>query len=208
MPDANKILEASPESIQEAADVLAGGGLVAVPTETVYGLAANALDEKAVGKIFEAKGRPADKPLIIFVPDLNAAKNLVKFTALAEKLAAGFWPGALTLVLDKKADCRLPKNVTGGLKTLGLRVPGHPAAQSLVQACSFPLAVTSVNLTGQPSPTIASDVTLPVDLVLDGGHSKLGLESTVLDARGETPVFLRDGATSRFEIGELFRVPL
>lgn len=200
MPDANKILNANPETIQEAADILARGGLVAFPTGTVYGLGANALDEKAVAKIFKAKGRPADKPLIVFVSDLAAAKKLADFSPLAEKLAGKFWPGALTIVLERLADCPFPENLTAGFKTIGLRVPNNPAALALTQALSFPLAVTSVNLSGQPSPAKAGDITLPVELILDGGASELGTHSTVIDATGDSPIFLREGATSRADI--------
>lgn len=200
MPNPAKILKASPENIQAAVRVLEAGGLVAFPTETVYGLAANALNEKAVAGIFKAKDRPADKPLIIFVADRKTAKKLAKFSPLAEKLAGNFWPGALTLVLERAEDCRLPENVTTGLKTLGIRVPNNPTALALVKALSFPLAVTSVNLSGQPSPVNAADISIPVDLILDGGASELGIESTVIDATGGTPVFLREGATPRAEI--------
>lgn len=200
MPKAAKIVEATPENIQVAADVLQSGGLVAFPTETVYGLAANALDQKAVARIFEAKGRPADKPLIVFVSDFGAAKRFANFSPLAEKLAKNFWPGALTIVLERVEDCPLPENLTAGFKTIGLRVPDNLTALALTKTLSFPLAVTSVNLSGQPSPAKAGDITLPVELILDGGASELGIESTVIDARGDTPVFLREGATSRAEI--------
>lgn len=200
MPDAAKILKTSPENIQAAVRVLEAGGRVAFPTETVYGLAANALDEKAVAGIFKAKDRPAGKPLIIFVADKKTAKKFAKFSPLAEKLAENFWPGALTLVLDKAEDCRFPQNVTAGYRTIGIRVPNNPTALALVKALSFPLAVTSVNLSGQPSPVNAADISIPVDLILDGGASELGIESTVIDATGGTPVFLREGATPRAEI--------
>lgn len=200
MPNPAKIFKTSPENIQAAAKILETGGLVAFPTETVYGLAANALDEKAVAGIFKAKDRPAGRPLIIFVGDRKTAKKFAKFSPLAEKLAKNFWPGALTLVLDKAEDCRLPENLTAGLKTIGLRVPSNPTALALVKALSFPLAVTSVNLSGQPSPAKAAAISIPVDLILDGGPSELGIESTVIDATGGIPVFLREGATPRAEI--------
>ncbi|MEE8294211.1 MAG: L-threonylcarbamoyladenylate synthase [Sphingomonadales bacterium] len=200
MTNANKILKAIPENILASADILRSGGLVAFPTETVYGLAANALDEKAVARIFEAKTRLADKPLIIFVSNFENAKKFAKFSPLAEKLADHFWPGALTLVLDRALDCNLAPNVSAGFKTIGVRVPGNQTALALTKALSFPLAVTSVNLSGHPSPLKAQEITLAVDVVLDGGASELGIESTVIDATGETPVFLREGATSRSEI--------
>ena len=200
MPDAAKILRTSPENIQAAAKVLQGGGLVAFPTETVYGLAANALDQKAVSRIFEAKGRPVGKPLIIFVADLETAKKIAKFNPLAVKLAENFWPGALTLVLDKAEDCRFPQNVTAGFKTIGIRVPKNPTALALTKALPFPLAVTSVNLSGQPSPVNAAAIAIPVDMIIDGGPSEIGVESTVVDATGDTPVFLREGATPRTDI--------
>lgn len=200
MPKATKILKATPENIQVAAGVLQSGGLVAFPTGTVYGLAANALDQKAVARIFEAKGRPAGKPLIVFVADFADAKKFAHFSPLAEKLAGKFWPGALTIVLERFKDCPFPENLTAGFKTIGIRVPNNPAARALTKTLSFPLAVTSVNLSGQPSPAKAGDITLPVELILDGGASEFGIESTVIDASGDRPVFLREGATSRAEI--------
>lgn len=180
--------------------MLRDGGLVAFPTETVYGLGADALHEAAVRRVFLAKGRPADNPLIVHLAsaaDLGAVASSVP--PLAARLAGAFWPGALTLVLD--AGPRVPAVVRGGLATVAARVPDHPVALALLDAAQTPVAAPSANSSGRPSPTTAGhvvdDLDGAVDIVLDGGPCALGVESTVVDARGSAPLVLRDGAVTR-----------
>ncbi len=185
--------------LEAAVKVLEAGGIVAFPTDTVYGLAANALDPGAVARIYAAKGRDYDKPLIVFVGDLNDAGSFAEITPLAKRLAARFLPGPLSLVLKKKPGV-LAENVTGEFKTVGIRIPDHSLALDLVAACAFPLAVTSANRSGEPSPRAATDINIPVDLLLSGGDLPNGAESTVVDATGKTPEFLRLGALSRAEV--------
>ena len=195
-----ELLHASnPNDIRRAAGLLRAGELVAIPTETVYGLAANALDEAAVAKIFAAKGRPQDNPLIVHVHDEEQARPLVKdwhFTA--QHLAEKFWPGPLTVILPR-AD-HVPGIVSAGLSTLALRVPAHPAAQALLRAAGIPLAAPSANRSGSPSPTLAShalvDLGGKIAAILDGGPCIVGVESTVLDLTSKTPLLLRPGGIS------------
>lgn len=191
-------LPATPEGIIQAAGILKSGGLVAFPTETVYGLGANALDEQAVRAIFQAKGRPGDNPLIAHVPDLDSARAWCHWTPLAQQLGQAFWPGPLTLIL--KRNDRVPAAVSAGLPSLALRVPAHPAALALLRACGFPVAAPSANRSGRPSPTTAQhvleDLAGRIPLVLDGGPCEVGLESTVVDATGAVPVVLRPGAVT------------
>jgi L-threonylcarbamoyladenylate synthase len=182
--------------IARAAAVLRGGGLVAFPTETVYGLGANALSESAVARIFVAKGRPATNPLIVHVPDMSAAIPLVRdFPTMAQQLALRFWPGPLTLVLPKSD--RVPAVVTAGGPTVALRVPGHPVALALLRACGLPLAAPSANPSSMLSPTSAEHVRRgldgKIDLILDAGPTSGGLESTVLDLTVTPPRLLRPG---------------
>ncbi|WP_417783062.1 L-threonylcarbamoyladenylate synthase [Terasakiella pusilla] len=194
------IYPATNDTIAQAGDVLARGGLVAFPTETVYGLGADATSEEAVASIFAAKERPSFNPLIVHVPDLETARSLVEFTPLAEKLAAAFWPGALTLVLPRKAGVKLSLLVSAGLDTVAIRMPNHPIATQLLRAAQKPIAAPSANKSGQISPTQASHVaqSLPgkVDMILDGGPCAVGLESTVVDACGDRAGFLRPGGVS------------
>jgi L-threonylcarbamoyladenylate synthase len=198
------IQSATPSAIKDAAAVLRGGGLVAFPTETVYGLGADATNGKAVAAIFAAKGRPSFNPLIVHTEDRAAAEALVEFNALALKLAAAFWPGALTLVLPRRADCPLSLLVSAGLDTVALRVPSHPVALQLIAAAERPIAAPSANLSGHVSPTIAAHVCEEfgdkVDVILDGGPTPLGLESTVVGFENERPVLLRPGGVTREEI--------
>ncbi|MDQ3710121.1 MAG: L-threonylcarbamoyladenylate synthase [Actinomycetota bacterium] len=184
-----------------------GGGLVAFPTETVYGLGANARCAAAVLRIFACKGRPADNPLIVHVADAEAAAAVTRrWTPLARVLAARWWPGPLTLVLD--ADPQLPAVTTGARPTVGVRVPQHPVGLPLLRQAGIPVAAPSANRSGRPSPTTAdhvlTDLGALIDMVLDGGACTIGVESTVVDARGDAPVILREGAISReqLEIGE------
>ena len=195
-----KLLNANnPADIALAAQLLRAGELVAIPTETVYGLAANALDETAVAKIFAAKGRPQDNPLITHVYDETQARPLVKAWPLsAQRLADAFWPGPLTFILPR-AD-HVPGIVSAGLSTLALRVPAHSAAQALLRAAGIPLAAPSANRSGSPSPTLTSHVLYDLDgkiaAVLDGGLCVVGVESTVLDLTSEIPFLLRPGGIS------------
>lgn len=188
--------DGSEEAIARAASILARGGLVAFPTETVYGLGANALDEAAVRSIFAAKGRPADNPLIVHVSKFEEAVPLVQSVPEpAHRLAAAFWPGPLTLVLPAKGV--LPPVVTAGLDTVGIRVPEHDVARELIRRASVPVAAPSANASGSPSPTraehVRDDLDGRIDAILDGGPCRVGLESTVVDVTGPIPVVLRPG---------------
>jgi L-threonylcarbamoyladenylate synthase len=183
-------------AVQRAAALLRAGELVALPTETVYGLAANALDPRAVAKIFRVKGRPAHNPLIVHIASLAGAETCVSaWTPLADKLARAFWPGPLTLVLPRSP--QIPDLVTAGGTTVGLRWPSHPFIQAVVRACGFPLAAPSANLSNRISPTNAEHVREQLDgaipLIVDGGQSQVGIESTVLDISGGAPRILRPG---------------
>jgi L-threonylcarbamoyladenylate synthase len=193
----------SPSEIQHAATLLRAGRLVAFPTETVYGLGANALDADAVARIYAAKGRPATSPLIVHVASIEMAKSLAaEWPAAADLLTKQFWPGPLTLVLRKKP--AIPGIVTAGLDTVGLRMPSHPVAQALLEAAGIPLAAPSANRFTEVSPTTAEHVRQSlgnnVDLILDGGPCTVGIESTVLSLIGPQPVLLRPGGISRAQI--------
>jgi L-threonylcarbamoyladenylate synthase len=184
------------EPIARGAQILREGGLVAFPTETVYGLGANALDGVAVAGIFAAKGRPNHNPLIVHVADTAAAQRLVTdWPERAELLAARFWPGPLTLVLPRQP--QVPDIVTGGGPTVGIRVPSHPVARALLEAAGLPIAAPSANRSSEISPTRAAHVYSGlngrVDLILDGGPTSGGLESTVLDLTTKYPTLLRPG---------------
>ncbi|MBM3548073.1 MAG: threonylcarbamoyl-AMP synthase [Alphaproteobacteria bacterium] len=183
--------------IDEAVSALAAGRLVAFPTETVYGLGADSTSDEAVARVYEAKGRPVFNPLIAHLPDLAAAERLVVFTDAARRLARAFWPGPLTLVLPRTADCPVSLLASAGLETLAVRVPDHPLALSLLRAVGRPLVAPSANPSGQLSPTTAQHVRdalgNKVAVVLDGGPCRVGVESTVVDLSGERPVLLRPG---------------
>lgn len=185
--------------IARAADCLRRGGLVAFPTETVYGLGVHALDAAAVRRLFEAKGRPAHDPLIVHVPAFElVAPLVVALPAHAARLAARFWPGPLTLVMRRAAS--VPLEVTAGLETVAVRVPAHPVARALLLAASLPVAAPSANLFSRPSPTRAAhvldDLDGRIDMVVDGGPTQVGVESTVLDLTVDPPAVLRPGAIS------------
>ncbi|EFC91951.1 Sua5/YciO/YrdC/YwlC family protein [Dethiosulfovibrio peptidovorans DSM 11002] len=186
------------EVIDRAVSILKSGGLVGFPTETVYGLGADGLDGKAVSGIFEAKGRPSDNPLILHVGDPESVRKIAKVDDRADMIMKNLWPGPLTLVLP--ALPIVPPEVTAGLDTVGVRMPSHPVALALLQACPFPVAAPSANTSGRPSPTdavtVARDLDDRVDLIIDGGATEVGLESTVLDVTGEVPVLLRPGGLS------------
>jgi len=183
-------------AVKRAAELLRAGEVVALPTETVYGLAANALDKKAVAKIFAIKGRPANNPIIVHVADNALAKRCVaRWPDLADKLANAFWPGPLTLVLPRAEE--IPDNVTAGGTTVGVRWPSHPFIQAVIRECGFPLAAPSANLSNQISPTNAEHVRQQlggkISLIVDGAQSQVGIESTVLDLSVSPPQILRPG---------------
>jgi L-threonylcarbamoyladenylate synthase len=187
--------------ISDAARILRGGGLVAIPTETVYGLAADATNDLAVAKIFAAKGRPQFNPLISHVKDAEAAYRLGQFSAVARKLAEAFWPGPLTLVVERQAVCPVSLLCSAGLSTVALRVPNHKMTLELLQTLDRPLAAPSANISGRISPTTAEHVRTSlgdaIDLVIDGGSSQVGVESTVVRVMGNGVQLLRPGGVSR-----------
>ena len=195
------VLPANEEAIGQAAQALARGDIVAFPTETVYGLGANALDGAAVAQVFAAKERPRFNPLIVHVPDLATAERHAVFDATARKLAQAFWPGPLSLVLPLRPGSGIADLVTAGLDTIALRVPDHPVAQALLAAAKLPIAAPSANRSGRISPTQASHVAAELGevpaVILDGGPCSLGLESTVVSVVGEAPILLRLGTVPR-----------
>lgn len=195
------ILSFNTESIATLADAIKSGDIVAIPTETVYGLAGDATSDQAVAKIFAAKKRPARNPLIVHYPSLDAASLDVVFNDKAKALANAFWPGPLTLVLPQSELCRISFLATSGLSTLAVRVPNHPAARALLQACGRPLAAPSANRSGQLSPVCAVQVKNSlgdsIHFILDGGACEEGIESTIVDVTGEIPVILRTGTITQ-----------
>jgi L-threonylcarbamoyladenylate synthase len=199
-----KRLGSSPGDIEAAALALRAGRLVAFPTETVYGLGAVATNDRAVAAIFAAKGRPRFNPLIVHVIDAAAARALVRWNDTAERLAARFWPGPLTLVLPRADACPLSLLVSAGGDTVGLRAPAHPVAQALLAATVLPVAAPSANPAGQISPTAADHVAAGlgdrIDLIVDGGPCPIGLESTVLDLTCAPPRLLRPGGVTREQL--------
>ena len=194
-----QVLGADDKSLSLAADLLARGELVAFPTETVYGLGANALNRKAVLSIFAAKGRPADNPLIVHVWNRAQLDDLCEVTPMARRLMDAFWPGPLTILMEKKE--AVPPEVTAGLPTVAVRMPSHPVAAAMLKACNLPIAAPSANRSGKPSPTTARHVLEDMDgripLILDGGSCEVGLESTVLDICHGKPCILRPGGVTR-----------
>ena len=201
------IVPATPESISRAADLLRRGSLVAFPTETVYGLGADATDAIAVARIFEAKGRPRFNPLIVHVEDIVAALRLGVIRPAARRIAEAFWPGPLTLVVEKPEDSPIADLTTAGLDTVALRVPSHPVARALIAEAGRPIAAPSANRSGHVSATtaahVAADLGAHVSLVLDAGPAEHGLESTVLDVTGGVPVLLRPGAVTAEDIARV-----
>lgn len=191
------IVTNTPQSIETIANALREGKLAAIPTETVYGLAANALDEEAVKRIFKAKGRPAINPLIIHVSSLEQAEQYVDFSETAREVAEHFWPGPLTLILPQKKNCPIAKTASAGLTTLAVRMPSSPIAQNILKAAKLPLAAPSANKSGEPSPTTPQHVSQSlgdhVDFILAAGKCSAGLESTVLDLSEDIAVILRPG---------------
>jgi L-threonylcarbamoyladenylate synthase len=204
-----RIVDATSDAVARAAGILRGGGLVAFPTETVYGLGADATNARAVAAIFAAKGRPRFNPLIVHVASVEEAAALGHLTDAGRRLAAAFWPGPLTLVLARRPGCRIAELATAGLDTIAVRVPGHPVAQALLRASQVPIAAPSANRSGHVSPTTAAhvdaDLETRVALILDGGPAPLGLESTVVDVTGKPAVILRLGAVARQDIVRVLR---
>jgi L-threonylcarbamoyladenylate synthase len=192
-----EILLPDPAGIARAAAILRRGGLVALPTETVYGLAADATDDRAVAGIYAAKGRPAFNPLIVHVTSAAAAAAIAVFSPAAERLAAAFWPGPLTFVLPLRQAAGIAPLATAGLPTVALRVPDHPVAQAVLAATGRPLAAPSANPSGRISPTTAAHVLTGlagrIDAVIDGGPTAVGVESTIVDLSGDAPRLLRPG---------------
>lgn len=194
-----QLLSPGTETYARASDILKSGGLVAFPTETVYGLGANALDRDAVLSIFAAKGRPADNPLIVHIHDRNQLEPLCDVPERALPLMDAFWPGPLTILCNRKPV--IPDQVTAGLPTVAVRMPSHPVARAMLQACDLPVAAPSANSSGRPSPTTAAhvleDMNGKIPLIIDGGMCDVGVESTVLDLCHGEPVILRPGGITR-----------
>jgi len=197
------ILAAGEAAVANAARILADGGLVAFPTETVYGLGADAANPAAIAHLYQAKGRPAFNPLIAHVGDLSAARTIARFDADAEKLAKAFWPGPLTLVLPKTEDCAVADLATAGLDTVAVRVPAHPVARDILRAFGGPVVAPSANLSGHVSPTTAAhvehDLAGLIDLIVDAGPVEVGVESTIVGCF-ESPVLLRPGGVPREDV--------
>lgn len=201
-----KMLAADDASISEAVRLLKSGEVVGMPTETVYGLGANALDENAVRKIFAAKGRPADNPLIVHISSFDMIKPLVSYIPqLAYKCAQEFWAGPLTMIMPK-SDI-IPEVTSGGLDTVGIRMPSHKAARAIIDRCGFPIAAPSANLSGSPSPTTAghvfNDMNGRIPAIVDGGFSAVGVESTVISFEDDAIRILRPGFISAEELKEI-----
>ncbi len=201
------VIAATSEAIAEAAGFLRAGRLVAFPTETVYGLGADATNARAVAAVYEAKGRPRFNPLIVHVPSMDAVSTLGHLTDAGRKLAAAFWPGPLTLVLAKRTDCPVADLTTAGLDTIAVRIPAHPVGRALLEAAKLPIAAPSANRSGHVSPTtaahVATDLGDKAAMILDGGATPVGLESTVIDVTGNTPVILRLGGIEREDIARV-----
>lgn len=199
-----RTLRADAAAIAQAAGVLAGGGLVAFPTETVYGLGARAGDPHAVAALYAAKGRPSFNPLIAHVLDLTAAEQLGTFSEAARTLAKACWPGPLTIVVKAKPNDSLCELARAGLDTVAIRVPSHETARALLAAAGFPVVAPSANRSGHVSPTtaqhVADDLSGKIDLILDGGASRGGIESTIVDCSGDKPRLLRSGGVARSAI--------
>jgi L-threonylcarbamoyladenylate synthase len=197
------ILPADAAAVTAAARCLAGGGLVAFPTETVYGLGADATNAAAIARLYQAKGRPSFNPLIAHVRDIAAATQIARFDAAAMALAEAFWPGPLTLVLPKSKVCAVADLATAGLETVALRVPAHPVAREILRAFGGPVVAPSANLSGHVSPTTAdhvqSDLAGRIDLIVDGGPVEVGVESTIIGCF-DIPMLLRPGGVPRAEI--------
>ncbi len=208
---ATQLVTASPDTIRLASCCLGKGGLVAFPTETVYGLGADATNASAIARLYEAKGRPSFNPLIAHVSDLNAARNIARFDVKSLELAKTFWPGPLTLVLPMTSDCPVADLATAGLETIAVRVPAHPITRDILRAFGKPVVAPSANLSGHVSPTTAahvhSDLNGRIDLIVDGGAVPVGVESTII-ACFERPMLLRPGGLPRADIERVLGEPL
>lgn len=194
------------EVIKEAGAVIKRGGIVAFPTETVYGLGANGMDEEASVKIYEAKGRPSDNPLILHIADMNMLEKIVsEVPPKAKILMDNFWPGPMTLIFKKKKE--VPYKTTGGLETVAVRWPSHKVALDIIKAADTPIAAPSANTSGRPSPTKAShvieDMNGRIDMIVDGGEVGIGIESTIIDVTGDIPMILRPGYITKAMVEEL-----
>ncbi len=203
MQKKTEMLSVTDEDLERAAQLIREGGLVAFPTETVYGLGASAMDPAAVSGIFTAKGRPGDNPLIVHIADVSQVYGLSEdITVPAQRLMEAFWPGPLTVVLPRKPG--VPDVVTAGLDTVAVRMPDHPVALEVIRRAGVPVAAPSANSSGRPSPTsaahVAEDLAGKIDAVVDGGPCRVGVESTVVDLTTEPPVILRPGGVTREEL--------
>lgn len=207
-----RVLPPCAAAIDEAAQILRAGGLVAFPTETVYGLGTDAQNGEAVARLYAAKGRPAFNPLIAHVSDLAGARRLAMFDRVAERLAGAFWPGPLTLVLPQASHCPVAPLATAGLDSIAVRVPAHAVAQAMLRAFGGPVVAPSANRSGHVSPTTAAHVLADlggrIDLVVDAGPTEVGLESTIVACLGGLPVLLRPGGVTRGAIEEVLQMPL
>ncbi len=197
----SKIKPATPENLKLAGKQLREGGLVAFPTETVYGLGGDATNDQAIARIFAIKSRPSFNPLIVHLSDRTAAEKVALFDDRSRKLAERFWPGSLTLVLKRRADTKVSALASAGLPTVALRAPANAVAQTLLKVAGRPIAAPSANRSGNVSPTtaehVAASLGTAVDLILDGGTCEVGIESTVLDVSGDTALLLRPGAVTQ-----------
>ncbi|WP_040618831.1 L-threonylcarbamoyladenylate synthase [Rhodovulum sp. PH10] len=207
-----RVVDAGEAAIAEAAGVLRAGGLVAFPTETVYGLGTDATDGAAVARLYAAKGRPRFNPLIAHVPDVAAARALGRFDAAADALAEAFWPGPMTLVVPKAENCPVADIATAGLDTLAIRVPSHAVAHDLLAATGRPVVAPSANRSGRVSPTTAAhvreDLAGRIDLIVDGGPAEVGVESAIVACFGDMPRLLRPGGLPREALERVLGVPL
>ena len=195
------------ETIKKASEIIKNGGVVAFPTETVYGLGGNCFDDNAIDKIFIAKGRPQDNPLILHVSSIDEVYPLVeKVDEKAKLLMERFWPGPLTIIFNKSD--KVSKKLTGGLNTVAIRMPKHNVASSLIRHSQVPIAAPSANISGRPSPTeakhVIEDMYGKIDMIIDGGSTGIGVESTVLDVSGDVPTILRPGGVTLENLLEIF----
>lgn len=200
------ILKDTEQDIKKAGEILKNGGLIAFPTETVYGLGANGLDEEAVSKVYKAKGRPSDNPMILHIAEISEIYDIAEeLSEDGRKLVEAFWPGPLTVVVKRKPI--VPDTTTGGLDTVGVRMPSDETARNLIKAAGVPIAAPSANLSGKPSPTMAEhvikDINGRIDGIICGGKCQVGIESTVVSVVGDTPVILRPGKITKEDMSEV-----
>ncbi len=200
------ILKDTEQDIKKAGEILKNGGLIAFPTETVYGLGANGLDEEAVSKVYKAKGRPSDNPMILHIAEISEIYDIAEeLSEDGRKLVEAFWPGPLTVVVKRKPI--VPDTTTGGLDTVGVRMPSDETARNLIKAAGVPIAAPSANLSGKPSPTMAEhvikDINGRIDGIICGGKCQVGIESTVVSVVGDTPVILRPGKITKEDMSKV-----